>query len=94
MKTSSIHGNFLNGISSHAIANGLESGFYRTTEEYSGFKALDAFQAYWDELLLASRASEPAGSIPCPIPLRRDFNPMKIHRHLPDIFMADRKSVV
>ena len=56
-----------------------------------GVKAFDAFHDYWNQLLLARRAAVKPAADECPVPLRRDFNPMKVHRHLPHIYIVERK---
>lgn len=57
-----------------------------------GYEALDAFQKYWDELSAACRIDRAGDAVAGGahlVPKRRDFNPMKLHTHLPDIYITE-----
>jgi len=56
-----------------------------------GQQSLDAFHAYWHELLSECRDAESTGQ-KCVVPQRRAFNPMKIHRYLQHVYIGELKS--
>ena len=58
----------------------------------SSYKAFEALQQYWNLLLWRRSADGGPTRDGCFVPLRSAFDPMKIHRYLPDIYIAERKS--
>jgi len=54
--------------------------------------AMDAFQEYWKALQSACREDVDASPNVCPVPQRRAFNPMKIHRYLQHVYIGELKS--
>jgi len=52
-------------------------------------KALDTFQEYWDELSDACRKNSVGADGAGLVPMRRDFNPMKLHTYLPNIYITE-----
>jgi hypothetical protein len=57
---------------------------------HAGIKAFDIFKDYWQQLVAAHAATDRPGN--AFVPLRTAFNPMKIHRLLPYIFIVEWKS--
>lgn len=54
-----------------------------------GYKALDAFQTYWDELSNACSKNSVTAEDLNLVPKHRDFNPMKLHTYLPNIYITE-----
>jgi len=54
-----------------------------------GPEAFDEFHDYWNQLLLARRADERPALGEGPVPLRQAFNPMKVRRQLPHVYIGE-----
>jgi len=85
-------GNFYSNTSHNRDDGGLMNDQCCQPFGGSGYKALQALQQYWNLLLWRRRDSGRPSLNPSLVPLRSAFDPMKIHRHLPDIYIAERKS--
>lgn len=54
-----------------------------------GARSFDGFHDYWNQLLLARRAIERPEPGECLVPRRQDFDPMKVHRQLPHVYITE-----